>query len=51
MIESSLMENSYGHYFDKTVLNRDIQASTDEIFNIINQANTTATWVPSTWMQ
>ncbi|CAD5124366.1 DgyrCDS12654 [Dimorphilus gyrociliatus] len=51
MVDSSLMENSYGHFFDRTVLNRDIQASTDEILNIINQANTTPCWVPSVWMQ
>ncbi|KAL9955018.1 hypothetical protein ACROYT_G042614 [Oculina patagonica] len=44
------MEETYGHYFDKTIVNTDLERTFDELRQAIDKLNTEAQWVPAFWV-
>lgn len=44
------MEETYGHYFDKTIVNTDLERTFDELRLAIDKLDTEAQWVPVSWV-
>ena len=44
------MEENYGHYFDKTIVNTDLERTFDELRAAIDKLDTEAQWVPAFWV-
>ena len=44
------MEETYGHYFDKTIVNTDLERTFDELRLAIEKLDTEAQWVPAFWV-
>ena len=44
------MEENYGHYFDKTIVNIDLERTFDELRAAIDKLDTEAQWVPAFWV-
>lgn len=44
------MEETYGHYFDKTIVNTDLERTFDELRLAIDKLDTEAQWVPAFWV-
>lgn len=44
------MEETYGHYFDKTIVNTDLERTFDELRSAIDKLDTEAQWVPAFWV-
>ena len=45
------MEEIYGHYFDKTIVNTDLERTFDELRQVIEKLDVEAQWVPAFWVQ
>lgn len=45
------MEENYGHYFDKTIVNTDLERTFDELRQTIEKLDVEAQWVPAFWVQ
>lgn len=44
------MEETYGHYFDKTIVNTDLERTFDELRSAIDKLDSEAQWVPAFWV-
>ncbi|CAF0841082.1 unnamed protein product [Brachionus calyciflorus] len=44
------MEELYGHYFDKTIRNFDMQSTFDELYETICKVHNEHTWIPVSWL-
>lgn len=44
------MEETYGHYFDKTIVNTDLERTFDELRLAIDKLDIEAQWVPVSWV-
>lgn len=44
------MEENYGQYFDKTIVNTDLERTFDELRSAIDKLDTEAQWVPAFWV-
>lgn len=45
------IEQYYGHYFDKVVVNTDINQTYQEILKEVTRIETVPQWVPATWVR
>ncbi|XP_045145813.1 MAGUK p55 subfamily member 7 isoform X2 [Echinops telfairi] len=51
MIQSAqIMENQYGHLFDKTIVNDDLTVAFHELKTTFDRLETDAHWVPVSWL-
>ncbi|CAH1979454.1 unnamed protein product [Acanthoscelides obtectus] len=48
--ESELMRHAYGHYFDLTIVNNDIDETIAQLEAAIEKARTQPQWVPVAWV-
>ncbi|XP_077861907.1 peripheral plasma membrane protein CASK-like [Saccoglossus kowalevskii] len=48
--ESELLRQAYGHYFDLTIVNNDIEETIKTLENAIDEICTTPQWVPVSWV-
>lgn len=48
--ESDLLRQAYGHFFDLTIVNNDIDETTATLERAIERVHTTAQWVPVSWV-
>ena len=44
------MEETYGHYFDKMIVNTDLERTFDELRQAIDKLDVEAQWVPASWV-
>lgn len=44
------MEETYGHYFDKTIINTELERTFDELRQVIDKLDVEAQWVPAFWV-
>lgn len=44
------MEEMYGHYFDKTIVNTDLERTFDELKQAIDKLDVEPQWVPAFWV-
>lgn len=44
------MEETYGHYFEKTIVNTDLERTFDELRQVIDKLDVEAQWVPASWV-
>ena len=45
------MEDTYGHYFDYTIVNTDLERTFDELRQTIDKLDSEAQWVPVSWIR
>lgn len=45
------IEFLYGHYFDETVVNEDLDASFEQLMDAVSRSENEAMWAPSSWVQ
>ncbi|XP_026470604.1 peripheral plasma membrane protein CASK-like [Ctenocephalides felis] len=48
--ESNLLRRAYGHFFDVTIVNNDIEETISTLEAAIERVHTTPQWVPVTWV-
>ncbi|XP_076068887.1 peripheral plasma membrane protein CASK isoform X4 [Oratosquilla oratoria] len=48
--ESDLLKQAYGHFFDLTIVNNDIEETIRQLEKAIETMNTTPQWVPVSWV-
>ncbi|XP_046674174.1 peripheral plasma membrane protein CASK isoform X10 [Homalodisca vitripennis] len=48
--ESDLLRQAYGHFFDLTIVNNDIEETIAALERAIERVHTTAQWVPVSWV-
>lgn len=48
--ESDLLRQAYGHFFDLTIVNNDIEETITTLERAIERVHTTAQWVPVSWV-
>ncbi|XP_066267181.1 peripheral plasma membrane protein CASK-like isoform X15 [Branchiostoma lanceolatum] len=48
--ESDMLRQAYGHYFDLTIVNNDIEETIRILENAIEEVCTTPQWVPVSWV-
>lgn len=46
---SEMMENRYGHLFDKVIVNDDLSAAFSELLMVLSTVETETHWVPVSW--
>lgn len=51
ILQDKRLEFHYGHLFDSTVVNDDIDVAVENIFREISRLDQDAQWVPSAWVQ
>ena len=44
------MEETYGHYFEKTIVNTDLERTFDELRQVIDKLDVETQWVPASWV-
>lgn len=44
------MEEVFGHYFDKTIVNTDLERTFDELRQTIDKLDVEAQWVRASWV-
>ena len=44
------MNRSYGHYFDKSIVNSDFDQSYDKLLEICTSLERDPQWVPASWL-
>jgi MAGUK p55 subfamily protein 5 len=44
------IEQQYGHYFDKLIINVDLDRSFNELKETVHRLETEPQWVPSAWL-
>lgn len=49
--EAKVMESEFGHYFDKTIVNYDLERSYQELRTDIHRLETEPQWVNVDWIQ
>ena len=51
MIEQARgINRKYGHYFDRTIINIDFDASYDKLLTLCTQLERDPQWVPASWL-
>ncbi|XP_056375376.1 MAGUK p55 subfamily member 7 [Hyla sarda] len=51
MIRSAqIMESQYGHYFDKVIINDDLNTAYNELKSTLDRLETDSCWVPVSWL-
>ncbi|XP_018332051.1 peripheral plasma membrane protein CASK isoform X2 [Agrilus planipennis] len=48
--ESEMLRQLYGHYFDLTIVNNDIEETITALENAIERVHTTPQWIPVSWV-
>lgn len=48
--ESDMLKQLYGHFFDLTIVNNDIEETIRQLEKSIETMNTTPQWVPVSWV-
>ncbi|XP_066591781.1 peripheral plasma membrane protein CASK isoform X3 [Prorops nasuta] len=48
--ESDMLKQAYGHFFDMTIVNNDIEETIATLENAIERVHTTPQWVPVSWV-
>lgn len=48
--ESDMLRHAYGHYFDLTITNNDIDETIAALEAAIEQVQTTPQWIPVSWV-
>ena len=48
--ESELLKTAYGHVFDKTVVNDDIEETIKVLETVMNEIHGKPQWIPSSWV-
>lgn len=48
--ESDLLQQAYGHYFDLTIVNNDIEETIHALEKAIDNIGTVLQWVPVSWV-
>lgn len=48
--ESELLRQAYGHFFDLTVVNNDIEDTIHTLENTLETLDTSPQWLPVTWV-
>lgn len=48
--ESDLLKQAYGHFFDLTIVNNDIEETIRQLEKSIETMNMTPQWVPVSWV-
>lgn len=50
MIKSSeKIEFLYGHFFDEIIVNEDLEAAFEELFEAVNRSENESNWAPASW--
>ena len=44
------MDINYGHYFDYTIVNKDLDEAFNELVDVANRLETQPQWIPSSWV-
>ena len=44
------MKSAYGHIFDRTVVNDDIEETIKTLESAMNEIHNTPQWIPSAWV-
>ncbi len=45
------MDRLYGHYFDRILVNDDLEMTVNELRKIILDIETEPHWIPTSWLQ
>ncbi|ETN86598.1 hypothetical protein NECAME_05902 [Necator americanus] len=45
----TMLYKQYGHLFDATITNKDLEESTTQLIHLINELETKPSWVPLSW--
>lgn len=45
------MEDNFGHYFDKIIVNTDLERTFNELIQTVNELETKSQWVPVRWVR
>lgn len=48
--ESDMLRKAYGHYFDLTIVNNDIDETISALEAAIERVQTTPQWIPVSWV-
>lgn len=48
--ESDMLKQAYGHFFDLTIVNNDIEETIAQLEGAIERVHTTPQWVPVSWV-
>lgn len=48
--ESDMLRQAYGHYFDLTIVNNDINETIMTLEDAIERVQTTPQWIPVSWV-
>jgi len=48
--ESDLLRQAYGHFFDLTIVNNDIEETIAALEKAIERVHTTPQWIPVSWV-
>lgn len=48
--ESDMLKQAYGHFFDLTIVNNDIEETIKTLERAMNEICTTPQWVPVSWV-
>lgn len=48
--ESDMLRQAYGHYFDMTIVNNDIDETIAALEAAIERVQTTPQWIPVSWV-
>ncbi|XP_043482827.1 peripheral plasma membrane protein CASK isoform X7 [Leptopilina heterotoma] len=48
--ESDMLKQAYGHFFDLTIVNNDIEETIAQLESAIERVHTTPQWVPVSWV-
>ncbi|XP_031337853.1 peripheral plasma membrane protein CASK isoform X2 [Photinus pyralis] len=48
--ESDMLRQAYGHYFDLTIVNNDIEETITALENAIDRVHNTPQWIPVSWV-
>lgn len=48
--ESDMLRQAYGHYFDLTIVNNDIEETITALENAIERVHNTPQWIPVSWV-
>lgn len=51
VMSAQKMEDNYGHYFDKIIVNTDLERTFDELIKAINELESKPQWVPIRWIR
>lgn len=48
--ESDVLKHAYGHFFDLTIVNNDLDETIAQLEGAIERVHTTPQWVPVSWV-